>query len=85
MAKHAIKPLEKNSLNVSTSVVQHCKSLSYKSTRRFAKFRSIEPFKKKQSYTFPHLWYIIVNPCHLSQHLSLLSLDPFPLKQYEHR
>ena len=37
---------------------------------------------------FPHLWYIIVNPCRLSQHLSLLSLDPFPLrkeKQFEHR
>ena len=41
MTKHAIQPLEKNSLNVSTSVVHHCKSLSSRSTLKFTRFRSV--------------------------------------------
>ena len=45
MTKHAIQPLEKNSLNVSTSVVQLCRLLLYESTRKFSKFGSIEPLK----------------------------------------
>ena len=41
MTKHAIQPLEKNSLNVSTSVVQLCRFLLYELTRKLYKLGSI--------------------------------------------